>query len=317
MASLVLAGLPFCGHQDATCSEAIVPVSVVFPDQRHARGLTAEHFVARLQGKPADFEAGPDNGPRRILLLIDVSKKMNDDIWRAALAAATSVAERARSEDQIGLLTFGGPRIFLGWNEPRSAVLETLASLSGKRPVPAKGEVLVRDALSEALGLFSPPHFGDAVYLLFSGEDTGSSVSMERLRRAYSQSHVRILGMVFGVLYRGTYSVAPGPTGLPEARVDHGNPFYDMVADSGGVIMIGYSGHPHRSFNLTPDLLEQLRTTAWRLYGQIVEIYKIKIVLPSPEKAARWELELSPETKKKYPGLLIRKPHLTGSCWAN
>ena len=72
---IALCNLPIPAQENHSCPEANVPVSVIFPDGRVARGLTSTHFQARVDGKSVEIKIMPDTSPRRILLLIDLSKE--------------------------------------------------------------------------------------------------------------------------------------------------------------------------------------------------------------------------------------------------
>lgn len=136
---------------------------------------------------------------------------------------------------------------------------------------------------------------------------------MEKLQALYSKSHLRLFGIAFDALYAGTYHAYLGPTGIPEATILPGNRFHDVVVGSGGAILVGYSGDPWKRYKLTPERLNKLRAGMWRLYGQIVETYRIEMPV-APQKPVDWILQLSPEMKKRFPGLMIRNPKFLLPC---
>lgn len=304
IALLVLA-VPGLTQQLLPCSASVETVSVVLPDGRVVRGLDSQSFEVRADRKPVSFALSADNSPRRILLLFDLNRRINEAAWQAIVASTLHLIERARPEDRFGLLTFGGHPVFLDLDTPRSVLLGKIRSFGAQRPEAETGRVLVRDALADALKAFDPPRYGDAILMFFGGEDQNSKLSLEKVREQFERKPIRIFGFTFGMLYSGTQY---------GAEVAWGNPFYEMVAGSGGAILIGFTGHPWRTFELSDEILEQSKTGVWRVYGQIVETYRVEVAIPRVDKPRKWSIELSAAMNRRLQNARIRSTSKIAPC---
>src|SRR5215510_4875167 len=70
--------------QQAACKAVEIPVGVISASGDVFRGLAAEDFVGRTQKKPVTVKTITyDDGPRRILIVVDTNKKLSSDSRKA------------------------------------------------------------------------------------------------------------------------------------------------------------------------------------------------------------------------------------------
>lgn len=319
---LILTALFSCGNLLAAlqraepCSAASVPVAVVVPDGRIVRGLKPADFRVELDGEPQASKIVMDSSARRILFLMDLGKHISSEAWKAEVAAASHLVQKGRAQDRFALMTFDGPAEVLGFDTPRSTLEEKLGSFAQARPEPPEGPVRLRDALVEALKAFRGAQYGDAVVLLFGSEDTGSHVNFGQLQEALRAAPVRIFGVSFGTFQGPAYWIG-APTGPQPVMVTEPTKyidFSDFISSTGGAIYMGHSGNPQRSYELTEENLRELRTGVWRIYGQIVETYRIELPAAPRLDPKNLSVTLSADVEKKLPGLVARYPSTVAPC---
>src|SRR5947209_2257239 len=88
--------------QQGACKASEVPVSVISISGDVFRGLKAEDFVARMQKKPLTVKAATyDDGPRRVLLVVDTGKKLSSDTRKAEDLMVQTILANARPQDSF------------------------------------------------------------------------------------------------------------------------------------------------------------------------------------------------------------------------
>src|SRR6478735_1721727 len=71
-------GLVFA--QESVCKATDIPVGVISVNGSAFRGLAAEDFVGHVQKRPVAVKnVAFDDGPRRVLIVADVNKKLSAD----------------------------------------------------------------------------------------------------------------------------------------------------------------------------------------------------------------------------------------------
>src|SRR5262245_39980803 len=114
----VVCGLIAGAFAQQACSSIEVPVGVISASGESFRGLTAESFVT--SNGPVVKSLTYDNGPRRVLFIVDTSTKLSANVHRAAAEMLDSLVAASRPEDLIALITARGPGGLVKFGEDRS-----------------------------------------------------------------------------------------------------------------------------------------------------------------------------------------------------
>jgi len=328
---------PLAGHsqQPAPCPRPVVPVGVALADGRMVRGLSAKDFQAKLQGKKATVAAvSRDLSPRRILLLLDARRSMNETAWKLATILLHELVSKARAEDSLALATFGAEHdIRADFGTSRTELRERLASLTAQRPggKGADAAGLFASIESEA-GRFALRGYGDAI-LVFAGKpDYESEASAIRAKKILNASSVRAFG--FGLSERASpasYASLPGArleavtiVSLPLNQGESVRPalleqqlhtihLADMVRSAGGFLIIENTEAASTTYTLNDARLAALQQAVWRMYGNTVEFYRVELDAEF-RGGEKIDIEISDEIRKKVPGASLLRPERLPAC---
>ena len=139
------------GQQPGTTHTRAIPLGVFDKDGKPVLGLTADQI--RLRGVETDLRLTYDDSPRRIVLLLDVSKSMNEESrWKRAMELIHVLLETAPSEIQISLHAYAEHhRVIVPLTHDHEAIGDALASI----PAPGSEECTAQfgeiTAFSDAL----------------------------------------------------------------------------------------------------------------------------------------------------------------------
>lgn len=314
--AFAFAGLALCANapvhaQDSPCRPSVA-ATVVTQDYRVVRGLQKSHFQADLGKGNAAIAVAPDTAPRRIVVLLDVGRKVTNDAWKLAITLVERVVANARPEDAFALLTFGGPEVAVPFGQPRDAVLSRLAALVADRPKPALEGSRGYDAALRALQELGAPQFGDAIFMVAGGADTHSRATLGRTLAALQANGARLFGFT---LTRFT-ALSVGPIESEERlQTDQGTrDLARLATESGGVLFAENTTPFNRPFVITEAKLESLHTLAWRMYSQIADVYRIEFADGLRESVGRWKLQVADDIRNKVPGVAVQYPSRLSPC---
>ena len=205
LAGILLLALPLCSVGQATqdCSDEAFIVSVLDPAGAPVKDLVADNFRVALQGQPAKLAsvAHRENPQARVVVLLDVSGSMkggqSPGKWRTALAATSDFLSSASPQTQITLMAFNTK---VEWvfaaTDGRGPIQDWLSKPEVQRGAVLRGGTAVYDAILEALNRLTPPHPGDAIYVITDGEDNRSPEGQKKILRALGESGVRLFGFL-------------------------------------------------------------------------------------------------------------------------
>lgn len=265
--------------QQNQCFSRSIAVNVEATDGTPITNLQAADFRATLARDSVTVaNAVYEQGPRRVLILLDVSDSMTDPIgeWDAVLATVKDVTAAFPAHTSPALMIFAdGTQLVAGFDESRSTVLTKISGLVNIKSR-AIGKftrhTALLDAISQGLSFLGPPRFGDTM-LLFT--DGGDNVSMEReqpLQRQVLASGIRIFGVIgFPKIFR---SPLPYPlTDRELLRVP------DAIAITGGHSVVFRWEQPGKFLD---ELRGLLRAQLPRLVRNLSESYKLELTLERP-----------------------------------
>jgi Mg-chelatase subunit ChlD len=308
--------------QDNPCLNRTVAVNVMTEDGRLVKGLTASNFRAKLNGKPIDITSVDyDDGPHRVVILLDVSGSMTGSYdrgpWPAAMAVLKSLLSSASSQTSFAFCTFARDmEVTVQFGKGSKAVIEALQKLETTDWSPPKGPgryTALWDAISRAVDLLRPSQPGDAIFLVTDG---GENVSKERDREV-KDALVRSQARLFTFL-----TLELLPVGRPLESVNGPEVLQDWARSTGGDLFY-YPPRQRLSPNLVPDAELEMRAenpklipeAARLLAEEMSEVFAVHIKLPEPiEKPRDLKLEIVNALGKKHPPVRIVYPHKLAPC---
>jgi hypothetical protein len=187
--------------------------NVTTPDLRRIKNLGPNRMRLTVNRKPVLIEAVRDEGPRRIVLLLDISESMSSvqSCWDLANQVARDFVREVPNDCSLGLILFGGnivSEIEIG--NDRVKIVAVLDSIRHQLP----DKKLTRttalfDALARADHLLKPSKPGDAIYIVTDGLDSESESNLDKLQSSLQQRQIRLFTFLFGNRNRYQSNFAP------------------------------------------------------------------------------------------------------------
>ena len=98
------------GRAQQSACKADVPVGVISLSGNVFRGLAAEDFTGYVQKKPVAVKGlAFDDGPRRVLIVADLSRKLSGDSRKAENEMIKTLLASARPQDTFAIMPARGP----------------------------------------------------------------------------------------------------------------------------------------------------------------------------------------------------------------
>src|SRR5690349_16254536 len=109
--------------QQGACNGVEVPIGVISASGDIFRGLAAEDFIGQLQKKRVSVKLVTfDDGPRRVLIVVDVNKKLSPDSRKAEGEMLRTILENSRPQDTFALISTHGHGPQVKFTADRSAI---------------------------------------------------------------------------------------------------------------------------------------------------------------------------------------------------
>src|SRR5690348_6456465 len=119
--------------QQSACQGVDVPIGVISASGDIFRGLAAEDFVGQLQKQPVTVKLVTfDDGPRRVLIVVDMNKKLPADSRKAQGEMLRTILENARPQDTFALISTRGHGPQVKFTADRSAITLAFGADGGK-----------------------------------------------------------------------------------------------------------------------------------------------------------------------------------------
>jgi hypothetical protein len=254
------------------------------------RDLTKAAFRIRLNGKSATvLDAKYSFAPRRIVILLDTSGSMGGDPgnkkWKIAHDAVQELLAQAPVDAPIAMMTFSSQiQESFHFSQSRASLTNWLKEGPSEGSL-IKGRTALFDTIFAALDSLRPFRTGDAIYAITDGGDNMSHVSAARLRRALSDSGVRLFALLLGG------NVLPSEKGARQS-------FLEMVIESGGFVF-GVSGLQiigRASWEVEYDhnqhTLDRIKAYTQELNTQVQGFWIVELAAPATNKASKIKLEI-------------------------
>lgn len=321
---MLIVGFAGVATAQQACSALEVPVGVINAGGESFHGLAAKDFLASkgFAVKSLAF----DNGPRRVLIVVDTSTKLSANTRQAAVAIVNELVTAGRPEDSLALITARGPGGELKFGEDRAGIARALASREAD-PVRSKEGVL--DALMEGMGWFSGSQPGDAVILIASDLDGNHKANPKTIAKALADHHLRMFGLALGPVVASstvatktvTSSLTQGlayatPLTGVQALQDGDTNYFPLVTNSGGLLLGAVNASPDKgASNLNdPKTQEQVRYKAHQVFGMITAFYRAEVESQKLSHPQTWILEVNESSRKGQPPMFLLYPRELGPC---
>jgi hypothetical protein len=272
--------------QNPDCRERTFVASVV---DRFAvlKGLTKENFQINYRW----HNLTPRNvtyseGPRRVIMLLDVSRgmqgKRNSAKWEIAVRAARGVATALPPGSKLGLIAFSSQSQILA---PLSADCERIAGWLNSKTLRdidvVKGRTALYDGIQSAIQQLQPTEPGDAIYVISDAGDKPNKALRSIVEEELVESGVRVFGLIF-----------PSSQRNASRDVDPEDELGVLSDDSGGFLQPwGFDPDMRRVVDETEKQLVKLHTSMVSL--QMSAFYSLTVELPEdPHKSRHWEVRI-------------------------
>jgi hypothetical protein len=304
-----------------TWAQQTIPVSIFSRNSVPVPDLTNSNFEASYRGKTVRVNSvTEDPGPRRIMLLLDVSGSMlgstTDADWNFPLDIAEALLIKMPRETEIGMAVFItelgqviSPTI------DRQKIMDEVKIVRKSRGEFAKRNdqgTAVWDAIIAAAKLFDHPQVGDAVYVITDGIDNNSKANTGDVVQALACRGVRLFSFQL-VDHRKavrsiTHTSAVAVQQLIEITEDTGGFLASAVRPSSADYhtwdFVDKSGNPT---GLTAMLFGQ--------YQRILNVYRMSVDLPEHlNNPQNWHLDFAGLDKSAKSELELFYPKKLVSC---
>jgi von Willebrand factor type A domain len=279
--------------QDSPCLHRTVIASVYNRRDEPIAGLDSTAFAARLHGKPVKIlSVSTDPGPRRILVLIDVSQTMFPNALRESeLEAARDFVSRQPFENPVALLLFAdGIKERFTFAQGREPILRRIEFLRADPKVARRfsGHAAVWDTLGQALETLGPFRRGDVFFLYSYCLDDISRGDPRKIADALLYAGIRL------------FIITPPDAPIPQfelfdpivlrARTEE---LLTLARDTGGAFVVaGIASETPSGMKIFPVQANEERQMLNFLQSIINMPYKLQLELPEEiHKPQEWDLE--------------------------
>jgi hypothetical protein len=324
----VILGLSTLGlGQQTACKSIEVPIGVISASGDIFRGLAAEDFVGHLQKRPVTVKLVTfDDGPRRVLLVMDVNKKLSTDARKTQSEMARTLLDNARPQDTFALISTHGRGPQVKFTADRSAIKTALGWDNGPDNGKEK-ELGVLDGVMEGMEWFGTPQSGDSIVVMAADMEGNHKANPKLVARALEEKHIRMFGLALGPVT--TKNSVAGETvtnasmGLAYSRPVVGDVaysagddnFFPLTVNSGGMVLGVINGDSYHSYRLEdPQVLQAVRQKALAVSKMISAYYRMQIDPPQLARPEDWSLTMNPEVQKHAPPMFVLYPHQLGPC---
>lgn len=312
--------------QQSACKVSDVPVGVISVSGKVFRGLAAEDFIGHVQKKPVAVKGlAFDDGPRRVLIVADLSKALSADSRKAEDEMIKTLLANARPEDTFAIMPARGPGEDVKFTQDRSAISQALGQPGdGKRGK----EPGVLDTVMAGIEWFGTPQPGDAIVVMASELEGNRKANAKMVAKALHDSHIRMFGLALGPVetknsVASHFMTSTTSQGLAEAQPLVGGivyntgdeHFFPLTTNSGGLVLSVMNADPRRTYSMAdPHLAESVRQKARSVSDMIAAYYRMQVEPPAITRPTDWNLTISDEIQKHSAPMFVLYPHELGPC---
>ena len=312
--------------QQSGCSSLEVPVNVIKASGEPVPGLSSSDFLVQIRKNVVSVDSiTPQSAPRRILLVLDTTRKLAPDARKLEVEFAQGVVDAAQPEDSFALITARGLSQAVKFGSDRAALntaFKTLLDAAGQSGDNHAGPL---DAVTEGIGWFEQPQLGDSIILLALDLEDNRKATPKTVGKLLQDHHIRLFGVALGPLQLQNSASAGMATdrdgfgyrqpGVP-MNLNLGEPnFLPLSVNSGGYVAPENTHHSSSEFKLTDPIRQQVRSNGARMAQLIDNVYVLRI--KSPAHPEPWAVTLAPGKLQSMPGAHLLYPHEAPVCSAS
>jgi hypothetical protein len=304
-----------------------LPVGIVDPNGTLLNGLTASDITVRLRKQALPIETiGYDTGPRRIVFVLDTSRRLPPEARKAETMLVNYVVSNARSFDSFALLTARGPLRQVRFEDGREALSKALEELASDPKEQTKAPNVL-DTVMAGIGWFGEPRLGDAIFIMADHlEETNDSnqyqsfqlghtgplqgVATDRGPSFEAPSHLKFSAVmealadhrirVFG-LQLGSLKLTP----LTAVYSPNNENLFGITKGSGGYAVLDPSDS-FGSYLMSDARAQSLQHKVFQIYGAITQFYQVRVNPQTLPRREPWNLELVKDLQKNTVALFPR-----------
>jgi hypothetical protein len=290
------------------------------------RGLAAEDFSGMAQKKTVAVKSLTyDDGPRRVLFVVDNSKKLSADSRKAEAEMIQIMVAAGRPEDTFALLSTRGPGQEVKFTSDRTAITRGL----NQDGDPKRGKELgVLDGVMEGIEWFGAPQAGDAIVLIAADTEGNHKANAKLVGKALEEHHIRMFGLALGPV--ATKNVMAGGSmtsttsqglawttpGVGDFVYNTGDDHYfPLTTNSGGLVLAAMNANSRRSYSMADArVVQDVRQKARSISRMITAFYRMQIEPPHLAHPEDWSLDVTESIKKHSQPMFVLYPHVLGPC---
>src|SRR5438270_3074071 len=296
--------------QQPACKASDVPVGVISVSGNVFRGLAAEDFIGRVQKRPIAVKGLTfDDGPRRVLIVADLSKKLSADSRKAEDEMIKVLLANARPQDTFAIMPARSAGQDVKFTEDRSAISQALGEPGeGKRGK----EPGVLDTVMTGIEWFGTPQPGDAIVVMASDLEGNHKANARMVAKALHDNHIRMFGLALGPVetknsVASHFMTSTMSQGLAEAQPLVGSilyetgdeHFYPLTTNSGGLVLSVMNADPRHTYSMADvHLADSVRQKARSISNMIADYYRMQVEPPAITRPTDWELTINGEIQK-------------------
>jgi hypothetical protein len=292
--------------QTEPCIHRTIIASLTDRDWAPITGLQRDDFVGEFRGKPLRLlSLTPEEGPRRIVILLDASGSLNEGketgaAWELSVALASHIVEAKLERTELALIIFNERIIeILDFDSGQPKLAERLRQIGADpnyRKFNVKGKTALWDAADEALARLGRSNETREIYAITDGGDNATRTKERELHHRLAESRTRMFAAIVKttIQNRHTPEELVGPDSLTE-----------MVTQSGGVVfgpvMQTHNGVSFGGLERAPEL--RLSAALANFYHSMQSGFWVEIEILQPSNRwSSWRLDLSKPAQTRFKG---------------
>ena len=284
-------------------------------------GFTVSDFLATAGKTPLNLKSIMfDDGPRRVVLVVDQDKKLSPDTRKAEQLILQAIFSSARQNDLFAMITARGPERTVQFTGDHAALLRAF-STNDQAGSSIKDGVL--DAVLKGVGMFGSAQTGDAIIVIAADLGGRHSISRNSLEKTLLQHQIRLFGIALGPVARNSVSggtvntwgnAGTTPSMISGVSVENGDQnFHPLTLATGGIVFGAMNSNSLHADKLKdPSVEPRIKERTNAIFNLVKTYYRMEI--ETPQQGA-WQLGLSEQSRKKAPGVVILYPHELWPCF--
>ena|SRR5947209_10435215 len=320
---IIIMALSLCvTAEQPGCTNMALPVNVIKASGEPVTDLSASNFAVQLKKQSVSIEsANYGGGPRRILFVIDTTRKLAADARRLEVLFASSVMAAAQPEDTFALITARGITQSVKFGADRSEITKALNTLNESAGEAGDNHSGPLDAVADGVNWFGEPRVGDAIVLMAANLEDNHKTNPKTVAKLLSDHGIRLFGVALGPLQLQN-STSAGMAldrdgfgyrqpGMPMHESIADANFFPLSIESGGYIAPANTLASHTQFQLTDATKRQMQSNGQLMARLIDKFYDVRVKAPSGSREEPANVSLD---KGHAAGVHVLFPHTVGSC---